>query len=481
MKMIFDTKHNINKPLVIILLFAAVIILYAIVSQTAIFARTMNFENYANNSRFTIWEYAMNGFYANPIIGSGVEAGSYYSLLGTRWKTHSCFVDIITGQGLIGVALVGLMFVEYLRVQRDNRVFMGCILLCFFLPLFSLNGYECATFWMPMMICRFLYVKSREYDDIFAAWDWHKAPGTTVETKPFDEVKDGGNRYHSSESYRVNGVSDGNNGATAMELIHEGLSAKKAWFMFDDEVVALGADITLKGGKYSAISTVNQSLLKTDAVIGTATGKTAILTAKSDETHTPLWAIQDSIGYVFDGKSKVHITAKEQSGDRYDIDWNYATTRPEKTNIITRDVFTLWFDHTADKTSTYEYTIVPNVTQDELKEYASAKPVRVLSNTGKLQAVEHTLTGEKQAIFWTPGTANFEGISVSVDKEVLIAISGSGDEQRLAISSLAHKVEQVTVVVNKDGVESEYVVDLPGERYTGSSLIVNLSTGVVEK
>lgn len=327
----------------------------------------------------------------------------------------------------------------------------------------------------------FIYRTCREYDDIFAAWDWHKAPGTTVETKPFDEVEAPGNRYHSSESYRVNGVSDGNNGATAMELIHGGLSAKKAWFMFDDEVVALGADITLKGGKYSAISTVNQSLLKTDAVIGKLDGKTSVINAKSDETQTPLWAIQDGIGYVFDGKSKVHITAKEQSGDRYDIDWNYATTRPNKTNIVTRDVFTLWFDHTVDKTSTYEYTIVPNVTQDELKEYASAKPVRVNSNTGKLQSVEHTVTGEKQAIFWTPGLANFEGISVECDKEVIIAISGLGEEQRLAISSLSQKAEKVTLVVTRDGVESEYVLDLPSERYAGSSLILNLNTGAIEK
>lgn len=328
----------------------------------------------------------------------------------------------------------------------------------------------------------FIYRTCKEYDDVFVAWDWHKVPGTTVETKPFNEVEIvATEHYHSSESYRVNGVSDGNNGATAMELIHGGLSAKKAWFMFDDEVVALGADVSLRGGKYSAISTVNQSLLKTDAVIGTFDGKTSVITPKSDETQTPLWAIQDGIGYVFDGKSKVHITAREQSGDRYDIDWDYATTRPNKTNVVSKDVFTLWFDHTADKTSTYEYTIVPNVTQDELKEYASSKPVRVISNTGKLQSVEHTVTGEKQAIFWTPGLANFEGMSIKTDKEVIIAISGSGAEQRLAISSLSQKAEQVNLVVTIEGVETEYVLDLPGERYAGSSLIVNLSTGAIEK
>jgi len=327
----------------------------------------------------------------------------------------------------------------------------------------------------------FIYRTGTEYSDIFVAWDWHKVPGTTVETHPFDEITSIQHHYDSSESYRVNGVSDGNNGATAMELIHDGLSAKKAWFMFDNEFVALGADVKLSGGKYSALTTVNQSLLKSDVIVGTANGSTATITPESPESQNVNWVLQDRIGYVFNGNTPVHITAKTQSGDRYDIDWGGATSRPEKTNIVSKDVFALWFDHTADKTTTYEYTVVPDVTQEELRDYIADKPVNVVSNTGKLQAVENIKTGEKQAIFWTPGSVSFEDMTVECDKEVLIAISGTGAQQIIAVSSLEQKSEKVTIKITRDGVTEEYIIELPGERYAGSSRLINLNSGEIVK
>ncbi|UWP59053.1 O-antigen ligase family protein [Ruminococcus gauvreauii] len=165
-KMVFDSEHKMNKPLIITALIIGGIVLYVIVSKSAIFARTMDFDNYTSNSRVTIWTYAMNGFFAKPVIGSGVESGSYYSLLDTRWKTHNCFIDILVGQGLIGAFIVLWIFLEHRKVNRGNGVFMAGFMICFFVPLIFVNGYECATFWMPMIICRYIYKKCRETNDI---------------------------------------------------------------------------------------------------------------------------------------------------------------------------------------------------------------------------------------------------------------------------------------------------------------------------
>ncbi len=166
LKMVFDRNHKINKPLVIVVLIIAGIALYAVVSRSAIFERTTNFENYTSNSRITIWTYALNGFFAHPIIGSGVESGSYYSLLGTRWKTHNCFIDILVGQGIIGGIIIIAMFIYILKVSKQNRVFLSAIMICFFVPLFFVNGYECATFWMPMTISKYISDKCRDHEDI---------------------------------------------------------------------------------------------------------------------------------------------------------------------------------------------------------------------------------------------------------------------------------------------------------------------------
>lgn len=325
----------------------------------------------------------------------------------------------------------------------------------------------------------YIYRTGKEYDDIFAAWDWHKLPGTTVETHDFTTHSEIDFTTLGSESQRVGGASDGNNGVTAMELIDGKLSAKKAWFMFDDEIMALGTDIKLSKSNYSAITTVNQSLLKSDVILGTASGTTKTIDSSSPELQIANWVLQDKIGYVFSGNTKVNISAKAQTGDRYDIDWNAAHSRPSGQNLVTRDIFALWFDHTAQKTSDYVYTIVPETNQEELKEYAAANPLTVIANTSTLQAVKNTKTGECQAVFWKADTeADFGEFKISADDEVIICAKLKDGKLILSIASLAQKKNDVTVTIN--GIEfadskSEIKVEMPKGAYAGSTKIIELT------
>lgn len=166
LKLIFEKKQNVNKYAVIMLLIISVFFSYFLISKSAIFTRTTDFENYTRNARISIWMHALDGFYMKPILGSGVESGSYYSLLYTRWKTHSCFIDILVGQGVVGIIIIAAMFIEYRKVNKKNKTFLTSMLICFFVPLFFLNGYECATFWVPMMLVRFIYIKCKEHANI---------------------------------------------------------------------------------------------------------------------------------------------------------------------------------------------------------------------------------------------------------------------------------------------------------------------------
>lgn len=165
-RMMKDKEHNINKGLIIGSLLVGSLIVFYFISNSAIFARTTNFEGYTENSRLLIWECALEGFYRNPLIGSGVESGSYYSLLYTRWKTHNCFIDILTGQGIVGSIIMIALLIQLGKVSKTNRIYMISTLITFFFPLFFVNGYECATMWTPMMICRFLHEKCKREEDI---------------------------------------------------------------------------------------------------------------------------------------------------------------------------------------------------------------------------------------------------------------------------------------------------------------------------
>ncbi len=155
-----------NKGMIIIALVLVSSVLFFVMMNSTIFERTTDFANYGDNTRLIIWNYAMEGFYQNPIFGSGTSSGTYYSQLHVRWVTHSCFVDLITAQGIIGCIIIFLLFLRLFRVNKSNKIFMLSVFITFFLPLFFIDGYVCATFWMPMTLCRLISKKALESENI---------------------------------------------------------------------------------------------------------------------------------------------------------------------------------------------------------------------------------------------------------------------------------------------------------------------------
>ncbi|HEX7008510.1 MAG TPA: polysaccharide lyase family 8 super-sandwich domain-containing protein, partial [Phycisphaeraceae bacterium] len=111
----------------------------------------------------------------------------------------------------------------------------------------------------------FLYITGQEYKDIFPAWDWQKVPGTTAE-----QVGDGSAQQMNTIEPKpvgtrgwtdfVGGVSDGRYGLCVMHLQRGALSARKAWFFFDDAYACLGTGITIQN-EHPAVTTVNQTHL----------------------------------------------------------------------------------------------------------------------------------------------------------------------------------------------------------------------------
>ncbi len=209
----------------------------------------------------------------------------------------------------------------------------------------------------------FLYLTGNEYANIFAVWDWTKVPGTTaiqgtLETGEKDPI-----RAHGTTTFD-GGVSDGTYGLAAMDLARGKLTAKKAWFFFDAEYVALGAGITLAGDAEHAVATdVNQALLEGDVVKGGG------------------WIYHDHVGYIFAPGTKIQSSAGPQTGAW--SDFGTGSSAP-----VTTPVFDLWIDHgTAPQDASYEYTVMPGVPVEEVARLAVYPDVEVLTNSPSTQAV----------------------------------------------------------------------------------------------
>lgn len=244
-----------------------------------------------------------------------------------------------------------------------------------------------------------------EYANLMPVWEWDKIPGTTSRDYPDDSGatihKDWGIPGTTKFS---GGVSDGVYGVSCYDLNYDSVQAKKAWFFFDKEVVCLGAGITSEA-KESVTTTINQTWLR--GVISRSS------TAKGEKG---LWALHDSIAYIFQERSNVEISNALQSGSWYRINQGQSKTE------VKHSVFKIWINHgTAPKNAGYQYIVVPGITKAGLKKY-NRTMIQILKNTAELQAVKHTGLDMLQAVFYTAGTLAYDGASLTVDKPCTVYI-----------------------------------------------------------
>ncbi len=265
-----------------------------------------------------------------------------------------------------------------------------------------------------------------EYAGIYPLWNWRGIPGTTVEegNPPlvWEKLRTRGVRLF------VGGASDGLYGVAAMDFARGPLTgewlrqqksrrinaktvtltARKAWFFLDRQIVCLGAGITGKSGK-PVMTTLNQCRLngKVSVSKGLKLGKDA-----ADFTG-PAWVHHDGFGYFLPGEAPAHLETKEKAGSWERIN----RSRPGKE--ITDSVFNLWLDHGKKPTGvSYVYHIVPGVTASSMADYAGGEAIEILSNTAKLQAVRHKKLKITAAAFYAPGK-----LASSVRPEILVDAS----------------------------------------------------------
>lgn len=253
-----------------------------------------------------------------------------------------------------------------------------------------------------------------EYVDIFGVWDWNRIPGTTVPIvskipQPAEWSTSGSSKFSGS-------ASDGTYGVTTYlyndPLYSLNTSAKKSWFMFDDEIVCLGSAIT--SSTQTVNTTVNQTLLSGDVSVkrnGSATQQQANGTQNYSDL---MWAHHRNIGYYFPEAANINISNTTQTGNWYDV----STTQTNE--AISKDVFKLWFDHGNKPTGqSYEYILLPNKTLAEMEAYTPSD-IEIIYNNSNLQAVQHKALDILSIVFYSATTFSHEGIEVTVDKPCVV-------------------------------------------------------------
>ena len=272
--------------------------------------------------------------------------------------------------------------------------------------------------------------RGNEYTDIQPIWDWRRLPGTTTEQAAYS-LKPPVDWGVSGSTGFAGGVSDGRNGATALDYAQRNVKARKSWFFYDDVEVALGAGIDAPSATGEVITTVNQTFQKGSAFWVTTSGAIGVLASGTASRSDLSWVLHDGVGYVFPTPQSVTLRAAVQSGS-----WSGLNTG-QSSALVTGSVFSLQVGHgTAASGGTYSYTVLPGTNSSAISSYAAAPTVRILSNTRNLQATRHDGMALMQAAFYASGTlATGSGTTLTVREPSLVMLDESAAATKLSVSN----------------------------------------------
>ncbi|MGN6330635.1 MAG: polysaccharide lyase family 8 super-sandwich domain-containing protein [Motilibacteraceae bacterium] len=212
----------------------------------------------------------------------------------------------------------------------------------------------------------------------------------------------------------VGGVAlDGTYGAAGMQLHTPGqsLTADKSWFMFDNQIVALGSDIAAHDGRDAHTTVENRRVSSGAPGELTVDGRPVLPGDGTADLKDVRWAAltggQDgsSVGYYFPGGTDLTATRETRSGDWADVGNGPAGV--ETNSFVGLDV-----DHGVDPTGArYAYVLLPNRNAGQTRAYALHPSVQVLAQDSAVHAVKETRKNVVAANFWRdqPTTVQVDG------------------------------------------------------------------------
>jgi chondroitin AC lyase len=240
----------------------------------------------------------------------------------------------------------------------------------------------------------------------------------------------------------VGGVSDGMYGLAAMDLRRDSLAVKKSWFYFDEEFVCLGAGLTCPTDN-PVYTSVNQCLRRGAVIVAGPSMWSTVQGTGDHALSARGWVLHDGVGYLFPAGLTVRVRHAPQSGS-----WTAIGAGPP--GALKKDVFNIWIEHGSNITNkSFSYIVYPNSDVPKMWARFRSNPIKILSNTGALQAVRHTGIKLCGAAFYQPGAlAGGPGWNIAVDRPCLLLLRARADGLLLAVANPLN--QPLTVNVDLD-------------------------------
>ncbi len=232
------------------------------------------------------------------------------------------------------------------------------------------------------------------------------------------------------------------------------LTAKKAWFVLNGTIAALGADIkgicpdrtteTIVENKKLCAEPTKQLLLD-----GTSTALCPSFYAKRQlqwvwlEGNTSA----DAVGYYFPQPTVLTMKREKRVGSWYEVNGVSGVSNEP----VEREYFSMAIPHSADaQPESYCYLLLPSVSQSEMRTFVQQKPVQILFNTEQVQAVAEQTTQTLGVQLWQAGEWELPQLvlgitAISVDGAASLLLRQEGGQLRVALADPTQTAERITV------------------------------------
>ncbi len=276
----------------------------------------------------------------------------------------------------------------------------------------------------------------RYRDNYFKFVDPYRFPGTMVERLERQPAGNGGaNPGKSGGGEFVGGVGLNGNGLTVMHLKPKvgDLEARRSWFFFGNQVVALGAGIGADS-EHAIETNIENARVLSERQKLIIDGKTA---AEGE-------AVWKDAGWAWLGGHR----------EGADLGWVFLEGSPDlntlrETRSITQggatrsmDFATLWFDHGSGLSDgQYAYVLLPGRTTEELAAYVDEPRVEVV-NTKPVQAVRDRSRGLIGIAGWEAGGFG----PIRFDAPILLMIGESENGLSVAVGDPTMKLTKPVTI-----------------------------------
>ena len=189
------------------------------------------------------------------------------------------------------------------------------------------------------------------------------------------------------------------------------LAARKSWFVFDNEVVALGMGISgIDTSKTTETIVENKKINGNNKLIIDGEEQSTTIDNQKNSLPNVSWAWlegntdKDAMGYYFPEGSKLDVLRESREGSWADINGSAGMDASK----ITRNYLSLAVPHGENannkldsfKKESYSYVLLPSMNSEEVKAYAENPDIQVLCNSTFVQAVADHKANAAGYIFW---------------------------------------------------------------------------------